>query len=430
MDSRRNFLKKTGMLLASMPILGAANKLEALNLHKTFPSDNDPAYWDEIRKMFPMPLDEGYLNTGTIGATPSPVLEAMTEHLKEYSRNIAKVDWSDGGINIITGYFPHDSIRKKLGVIMHADYTELSLVKNAHMGMNLMASGLNLQAGDEVIQTNMEHSGGRSGWDMIAKRYGIIVKQIQIETPIPNPQYIIDLVKGQITSKTRVIAIPHILSVPGDILPIKEICKLARSKEILTVIDGAQSIGHIPIDVKDLGCDAYFSSPHKWLLAPAGSGVLYIHKDLAPSVWTCMPSGAWDNHEDEGFRFQQRGTDNSAMMVGFEAALDFHNMIGHKKVTDRIKYLGDYLREKLKANDIFEIESSIHPDMCAGLTTYGIKGISGKIYQDELWKREKLQPRPVGPDQKFIRFSSHFYVSENEIDRAISVAQKLFLKKR
>lgn len=425
MDSRRKFLKQASLILAAMPILGAANKMEALNIHETFPADNDPAFWNKIRKMFPMPLDEGYLNTGTIGATPKPVLEAMTGHLEEYARNMAKVDWSDGGINIITGYFPHDSLRKKLGVLMNADYKELSLTKNAHMGMNMMASGLNLQAGDEVILTNMEHSGGKCGWNMIANKTGIIVKQIQIETPIPNPDYIIDLIKEQITSKTRVIAIPHMLSVPGDILPIKEICKLARSKEILTVIDGAQTIGHIPIDMKELGCDAYFSSPHKWLLAPAGSGVLYIHKDLAPSVSTCMPSSAWDNHEDEGFRFTQRGTDNSAMMVGFEAAVDFHNMIGHKKVTDRIKYLGDYLRDRLQANDIFEINSSVHPQMCAGLTTYGVKGVSGKILQDEMWKREKLQPRAVGPDQKYIRFSSHFYISTDEIDRALKVARDL-----
>jgi len=428
MDSRRNFLKQAGLIMASMPILGAANKLEAMNWTGRFPKDDDPGYWDEIRKMFPMPLDEGYMNTGTIGATPKPVLEAIMGHLEEYSRNMAKVDWSDGGINIITGYFPHDSIRKKLGVLMNADYKELALTKNAHMGMNLVACGLDLKAGDEVIQTNKEHSGGKSGWDMLAKRIGIVIKQIVIETPVPNPEYILNLVKGQITSKTRVIAIPHILSVPGDIMPIKEICVLARSKGILTVIDGAQTIGHIPLDMKDLGCDAYFSSPHKWLLAPAGSGVLYIHPELAPKIYTCMPSGVWDNHEDEGFRFTQRGTDNSAMMVGFEAAIDFHNMIGNKRVTDRIKFLGDYLRKGLQSSDIFHIDSSVHPEMCAGLTTYGVKGITGKVLQDAMWSKEKLQPRPVGSEGQFIRFSTHIYNSTNEIDRALRVAKDLAKK--
>ncbi|MCK5821130.1 MAG: aminotransferase class V-fold PLP-dependent enzyme [Bacteroidales bacterium] len=421
MDSRRNFLKQTGLLLASMPILGAANKIEALNLHETLPSHDDPAYWGEIRKMFPMPLDEGYLNTGTIGATPQPVLDAMTGHFEEYARNIAKIDWTEGGIKIITGYFPHDSLRKKLGVLMNADYKQLGLIKNAHMGMNMMAFGLDLSAGDEVIQTNIEHTGGKSGWEVIAKRNGIVIKQIEIKPPIQNPESIIDMVNKLITKKTKVIALPHILSVPGDILPIKDICSIARKKGIITVIDGAQAIGQIPVDVKDLGCDAYFTSPHKWLLAPAGSGVLYISEELAPKVWPVMPSGVWDNHEDEGFRFTQRGTENSALMVGFEAAVDFHNLIGNKRITDRVKFLGDYLRNKLQQSDVFDIYSTVHPGMCAGLTTYGVKGVSGKTLQNEMWKREKLQPRPVGPEGQYIRFSTHFYVSTDEIDRALKV---------
>jgi isopenicillin-N epimerase len=427
MDSRRQFLKQTALVLAGMPILAANNRLAALNFSQSFPASDDADYWKKIREYFPSPANEAYLNTGTIGATPTPVLEAMVGHLQTYARNIAQIDWSEGGIKIITGYFPHDSLRKKLGDIMNADYKQLGLIKNAHMGMNMMAFGLDLKSGDEVIQTNMEHSGGKSGWEVIAKRNGIVIKQIMIEAPIQNPDYIIDLVKKQITKKTKVIALPHILSVPGDILPIKEICSIAKSKGIITVIDGAQTIGQIKVDVKDLGCDAYFTSPHKWLLAPAGSGVLYISEEFAPKVWTTMPSAAWDNHEDEGFRFTQRGTENSALMVGFEAAVDFHNLIGNERIIKRVKYLGDYLRTKLQESDIFDIHSSLHPEMCAGLTTYGVKGISGKVLQDEMWKREKLQPRPVGPDQKYIRFSTHFYNSEDEIDRAISVAKALAL---
>ena len=125
MNSRREFLRKSSLILASMPILGAANKLEAINWIEKFPDNADPEFWSEVRKMMPMPLDEAYLNTGTIGATPTPVLEAMTGHLQEYARNMARVDWSNGGIDIITGYFPHDSLRKKLGEMMNADYKEL-----------------------------------------------------------------------------------------------------------------------------------------------------------------------------------------------------------------------------------------------------------------------------------------------------------------
>lgn len=425
MDTRRQFLKQSGLLLAGMPVLAAASKLEPLESMRAFPAADDPDYWNQIRRFMPMPGDEAYLNTGTIGATPLPVLEAMTRHMEEWARNMARVDWTDGGIQIITGYFPHDALRKKLAGIIHADYRQIALIKNAHMGMNMLAMGLDLRAGDEVIQTNLEHTGGKSGWEVASRRHGVVIRQIPIEPPIPDPEYIIDLVKKEINRKTRVIAIPHVLSVPGDILPVKEICSLARSKGILTVIDGAQAIGQIPVDVQDLGCDAHFSSPHKWLLAPAGSGVLWMSDELAPQIWPCMPSGDWDNHADEGFRFTQRGTENSALMVGFEAALDFHLLIGHDRIIQRIKYLGDYLRSRLQEADLFDIHSSLHPDMCAGLTTYGVKGKTGRELQEAMWSLEKLQPRPVGPDGKYIRFSTHFYNSTDEIDRAIAVARRL-----
>ena len=425
MDTRREFIRNTGLLLAGMPVLAAANKMDVIPTMQHFPTPDDPDYWAKIRRFMPMPGDEAYLNTGTIGATPTPVLEAMVGHLQEYARNIAQIDWTEGGIKIITGYFPHDSLRQKIGEMINADYKQIGLIKNAHMGMNMVAMGLDLKAGDEVIQTNLEHTGGKSGWEVLAKRYGIVIKQIPIEPPIPDPEYILDLIKQQITKKTRVIAVPHLLSMPGDILPIKEICTLARQKGILSVIDGAEAIGHIKIDVKDLDCDAHFSSPHKWLLAPAGSGVLYLKEDVAPKIWPCMPSGVWDNHEDEGFRFTQRGTENSALMVGFEAALDFHNLIGHDRIISRIKFLGDYLRTRLQESEVFDIYSSLHPEMCAGLTTYGVKGKTGRELQEAMWNQEKLQPRPVGPDGKYIRFSTHFYNSTDEIDRAIEVGKRI-----
>jgi selenocysteine lyase/cysteine desulfurase len=113
------------------------------------------------------------------------------------------------------------------------------------------------------------------------------------------------------------------------------------------------------------------------------------------------------------------------MMVGYEAAIDFHNKIGHEKIVGRIKELGDYLRKGLMSSDIFEIHSSVHPDMCAGLTTYGVKGVSGKDLQTAMWEKAKLQPRPVGPDQKYIRYSTHFYNSKEEIDKALEVAKKM-----
>ncbi|UCG28316.1 MAG: aminotransferase class V-fold PLP-dependent enzyme [Bacteroidales bacterium] len=371
-----------------------------------------------------MPPDETYFNASTIGAQPKMVLDAVIHHLQYYAVNIAKTDWKEGGKELLTGYFPYFEIRRKLGKLKNADVNEISLTQNAHMGMNFISNGLELNAGDEIIMTDREHVGGKCGWELMAKRKGIVIRQIEIPVPANDPIEIIEKVESMITRRTRVIAVPHIVSAFGLILPVREICAIARERGIFTVIDGAQAIGHIPIDVKDIGCDAYYSSPHKWLLAPAGNGALYIRKEIVSEVWTTLASGQWDNHEDDGYRFTQRGTGNPAILAGLEAAIDFHNTIGNEKVTGRIKFLGDRLREGLRSIKNVEILSSIHPDMCAGVTTYRIKGITGRELQDELWKRGKLQPRAMGGDLG-IRHSTHIFNTVEEIDRTLAIVNDL-----
>jgi isopenicillin-N epimerase len=425
MNSRRNFIRSSSLILLGLPAATQASSFLNENPLAGFPAESDPNYWEQIRGFFMIPPDEAYLNTGTIGATPSPVLHAMVSHLQKVATDIAREDWSGGGQDLLSGYFPYPDLRKKLGSIVNAEAGNISLIQNAHMGMNTMALGLDMKRGDEVIQTNMEHTGGSSGWQVRARRDGIVIKQISIVSPIKNPEQIIDLIEKTITRKTKVIAIPHILSGTGEILPVNQICALAREKGILTVIDGAQTIGHIPLNFKEMDCDAYFTSPHKWLLAPAGSGMLFIKPELSARIQPSMPSGSWDNHEDEGFRFTQRGTSNEAMMKGYEAAVDFHLKIGNKRITERIKYLGDYLRSKLQEIDKVEILTSIHPELSSGMTTFGVKGVKGEELRAAMWEKYKLQPRPVGPDGNFIRFSTHIYNSSEEINKALAVTNEI-----
>ena len=223
----------------------------------------------------------------------------------------------------------------------------------------------------------------------------------------------------EVTPNTKVIAVPHIISVYGVVMPSKRICEEAHKRGIFVILDGAQSVGQVMVDVKDIGCDAFYSSLHKWLLAPAGSGILYINKDRVDNIWTTLASYQWDNQEDPGFRLMQYGTGNPAITVGQEAAVDFYNTIGPERWTGRIKELGDYLRKGLSELDNLTIHSPTHPEMCAGMTTYKVEGISGPDVQRTMWEREKLQPRSVG--QKYVRHCVHIYNSKEEIDRALGV---------
>lgn len=424
MATRRKFLQNSALTLFSLPLLTSTTGCASGPVTTEFPLDSDPDYWGKIRDLFPMPRDETYFNASTIGAQPQMVVDAVIHHMQHYAINIAKTDWKEGGQELLSGYFPYVEIREKLGKLINAGFDEISLIQNATMGMNYISNGMELESGDEIIMTDKEHVGGKSGWEVMAKRKGVIINQVKIPVPANDQEEIIYRVKKAITTKTRVITVPHIISAYGLILPVKEICSIAQEKGILTVIDGAQAIGHIPIDVRDMGCDVYYSSPHKWLLAPPGNGMLYIKKEIAPEIWTTLASGQWDNHEDEGYRLTQRGTGNPGLLVGLEAALDFHNKIGPEKVTGQIKFLGDHLREGLKKIDKVEIRSSIHPDMCAGVTTYRILGMTGQELQDAMWETGRLQPRAMGGDEG-IRHSTHIFNTVQEIDKSLEIVGEL-----
>jgi len=393
----------------------------------SLPLKDDPNYWSELRKQFPMPPDEAYCNTGTIGASPLRVLKAMFDHTIQSNIRAAHVDWSGGGMNLLSGYGPYTGLREKVGQLINADYRLVALTQNATMGMNLLASGLDLPEGAEVLTTDIEHPGGRCAWELHSKRKGSTHNLVEIPRSIDGPAEIVAAFEKAITPDTSLISFPHISSEQGIVFPTKQICELAREHDIISVVDGAQTPGHIRIDVKKLGCDAYYGSPHKWLMAPAGNGFLYVTEDLIDKVWTTLASSQWDNHEDNGYRLGQRGTGNPSLLMGFEAALDLHFEIGPQRVYDRIKELGDRLREGLSKMDGIEVVTP-RDSMGAGLTTFKVNGVEDREVQDQLWERGKIQPRAL-TEGRGVRYSTHIYNSEDEVDRTLDILCDLVLEK-
>lgn len=421
MPTRRDFMRSATLAAFAW---GTAGSLRVeRSAPPPLPEAEDPEFWTMLRSQFPMPADEAYCNTGTLGAPPRRVVNRMIDHLYTNAAEIAHCDWSDGGIDLLSGYFPYVDLRSKIGRLINADHKEIALTQNATMGMNFLSNGLDLPPGAEVLTTDKEHSGGRSGWQLLAKRRGTVWRQVPVSVPVRDPGQIIEGFLSAIGPRTRVLSLPHITSGTGTILPVREICRAASEKGIFTIVDGAQAIGHIPVDVKDIGCDAYYASPHKWLMAPAGTGILYIRSERMDEVWTTLASGQWDNHEDSGYRLTQRGTGNAAVLAGLDEALDFHFEVGPERIHRRIKLLGDRLRNGLRRIPRVRILTSLHPEMSSGMTTFNVGEMDGKKLQDTLWERGRLQPRSQG--DRGVRYSTHIFNSPAEIDKALEIAADL-----
>ncbi|MCX8160256.1 MAG: aminotransferase class V-fold PLP-dependent enzyme [Candidatus Saccharicenans sp.] len=379
-------------------------------------------FWKKVRAEFLLDPDQVFFNTGTLGAMPRRVFDRVVKHLRLTAEKIA--EWDYYGADWIFGYQPWTEIREKVARLLNCEAREIALTENATAGMNYISNGLDLKAGDEVLGTDQEHPGGESGWLLKARRSGVVYRQLPLGKPINSPQEVIETFVKAMGPETRVLAIPHIVTGSGAILPVKELCAEARKRGIFTVIDGAQTVGQIKVDLKELGCDAYYGSFHKWLCAPAGNGFLYLRQDRAGEIWTTLASTQWNNQEDHGFRLSQRGTGNLSLLFGLDEALDFHFELGPERVYARIKALGDYLRARLREIPGIKIFTPLHPDMAAGLTVYNIEGLTGNFIQDELWKRGRLRPRSMG-EIYGVRQSTHIYNSFEEIDRTVDILKDL-----
>ena len=425
-------IKNVALTAAALPFFSRgswAAQMSSMNELRTdfsipaLPASEDPAFWDKIRNQFMLRTDEVFFNTGTLGAMPRVVVARMTEHLHKSAANMAEWDYEGDG-DIMSGYFPYTEIRQKAARLINSDVKEIALTENVTMAMSFVAMGIELEKGDEVLTSNQEHPGGISSWQTRQQRDGIVYREIPLPKPAHSPQEIIDLVTREFSRKTKVLMISHVITGSGAILPVKELCAAARSRGIITVIDGAQALGHVRVDVKDIGCDAYVGCFHKWVLAPAGNGFLYLHPDFAPYVSSTLASSQWNNHEDEGFRFTQRGTGSLTLLHGLETAIDFHNEIGHERILGRVKYLGKYLRDELRKIPKVQLFSPEDENMCASITVYNVEGWTGPRLQQLFWEPDRLRPRSSS-DIHGLRQSPHIYNSISEIDRCLKIIREI-----
>jgi len=388
------------------------------------PQQDDESWWRNLRREFSLPDDEAFFNTCTLGSSPRVVQDAVVNHLRQADATIAHWDYRPETPDWFTGYRPELELRQKLGRLINADAEEIALTQNATLGANYMANGLPLRPGDEVIMTNHEHVGCESPWQLRSKRYGIYVKKVALPTPPENPGQLIDLFVRATTPQTRVWAIPHLTSALAIRFPVDEMCRIARERGIITVIDGAQCCGHMRLDMRSMGCDAYFSSPHKWLFAPKGCGFLYIRRERLPETWATVVSGEWDNYTAGAYRFMQIGSGNLSLLKGYEAAIDFHQRIGPERVEQRMMALANRLREGLRSIPRVRITSPQHPELLSATTVWRIEGMAARELMDTLWTRGRIRVRSMG-DAFGVRQGCAIYNTMAEVERTVNLAREL-----
>jgi selenocysteine lyase/cysteine desulfurase len=323
-----------------------------------------------------------HLQTGTLGLIPRPVFDATVAAAREVERDPLIAAYGPGKTRL-------DGVRSKAGELLGCKMEEIILTGSTTSGMNMVAEGLRLSAGDRVITTDQEHHGGYLCWEWLARRHGVEIDVLKIPPGESDPKAIVDRFAEAITPKTKVISFSHILYSTGLKMPAAQICAVARERGCIAVIDGAQAVGAIPVDVKALGCHFYATTGHKWLNGPKGTGLLYISadadKDFDPMA---LQSGRQANSD-------AMGINNIAGLYGLGAAIDYARAVGVERIEQHNMALCRELRDGLAGLPQIAFAGPADGPLASQLLTFSLSGVDAKKSRATLATRYRIHVRAV-----------------------------------
>ncbi len=423
--NRRTFIKQGSVaLLAGLAIsdLSASENQKPVmpDLVPDIPADRD-AIWDKMRGQFLLAPDLTYLNNGTLGPSPFVVFDKVRQTMTDIDKNMNYGGW--------------EATQKKIAEFVGAQEDEIALTTNVTQGINIVCWGLPLQKGDEVIVTTHEHGGSAFPWLNRQKLDGIVIRTV---VPASTAAETLNRIDALINKNTRVLAIPHIPCTQGQIMPVKEIAKLGKSKNLFVFIDGAHGPGMLPLNLHDIGCDAYASCCHKWMLGPKGTGFLYVKKEFQEKLQAVFVGAGSDNakwnmatdpvtmgdYAPNAHRYYA-GTMNVSLYKGVDAAIDFINEIGMNNISKRIRYLAELVQLRLLSfGDKVEMLTPVEEISRGGVIGFRLKGVEPAAFYQKC-ADEKVRIRQVHENGlNSLRVSTHIYNNRNDIERFIGIVRK------
>ena len=422
MYTRRQFLgalgpSATALAAASFDPAAWARVMERLLRAEGTPVEiaQDEAFWLPVQQAFTVDRSLIHLNNGGVCPAPMVVQRALADH-QQYTYKVP--------------FYVHrrtlrpqvEQVRTRLAQTFGCDAEELALTRNTSEGMEICQLGIDLESGDEVLTTEHDYPRMVNTWKQRARREGIVLKQFPLPVPAEEPGEVVALFEENITDRTRLIMLCHMIDLTGQILPVREVVAMARRHGIPVLVDGAQTFGQLDFSLDDLGCDYYATSLHKWLMGPHGTGMLYVRKDRIKDLWPLMPAAA--EQEDDIRKFEDVGTLPWANFLALSEALTFHHGIGAARKEARLRYLRDYWVHRLPMQDRVRLHTSLKPSCSCCLTTIEIDGVEPVALRDYLWTQHRIIVRPINhPAVCGIRVSPSLYTTLGELDRFVTVME-------
>ena len=378
-------------------------------------SENE--FWSLIRSQYKLHPDFINLESGYYNIIPQPTLEKHLEHIKR--------------VNLEGSYYMRkhrfidkDSITDELASFVGCNAKNLVVTRNTTESLDLVISGFPWKKGDEAIYAIQDYGAMKDMFEQIEKRYNVTLRRVSVPNHPKNDEEIVALYESQITKKTKLMMISHMVNITGHILPVKKICQMAHKYGIKVLVDGAHCIGHFDFKIDDLECDYYGSSLHKWLATPLGAGLLYVKTDQIPIIWPLLADHEKDPTKIK--RLSHTGTHPVHTDLAILDAIEYLNWIGIRKKEKRLRYLKTYWQQALKDVPNIVINTSFDSHRSCGIGNVGIKGINPETLAKRLYDEFKIFTVAIDyANVKGCRITPNVFTKTEELDTFIIAMKTL-----
>ena len=414
---KRNFIKTLGALsVSSLVPASELTKIKSVSL--SLPNTkSDEELWTTVRSHYTLKDDYINLESGYYSIIPNPVLEHFIKHVKH--------------VNIEGSYYMRNDLNKnkdrvisELAKLVGSTSDQIGITRNATESLDLVISGFQWERGDEAIYAKQDYGTMKEMFEQISSRYGVKTKIVSVPNHPKNDEEIVSIYESQITDKTKLIMICHMINITGQILPVKKICEMAHSYGVEVMVDGAHCVGHFDFSIDEFNCDYYGSSLHKWLATPLGAGLLYVNKKNTHKIWPLLANG--NTNKKDIKRLNHIGTHPVHTDLAISNSIDYTNWIGMKKKEKRMRYLQRYWSDKLRTIENVIVNTPEDLNRSCGIGNVGLSNMSPSQMSNILFEKYKIFTVAIDyANVKGCRISPNIFTTINELDQFISAVKEM-----
>ena len=418
MDKRR-FIKSLGAISFS-PLISASELSDFKPISKNLPViNNEDELWKTVRSHYTLKDEYINLESGYYNIIPDPILDHFINHVRH--------------VNIEGSYYMRKALNKnkdrvtsELANLVGSTPDQIAITRNATESLDLVISGFPWKKGDEAIYAKQDYGTMKEMFEQISDRYGVANKIISVPNHPKNDEEIVSLYESQITSKTKLIMVCHMINITGQILPIKKICEMAHSYGVEVMVDGAHCVGHFDFSIDDFNCDYYGSSLHKWLATPLGAGLLYVNKNKTHRIWPLLANGNTDKSDIK--RLNHIGTHPVHTDLAISNSIDYIKWIGMERKENRMRFLQRYWSDQLRNIKNVVVNTPIDIQRSCGIGNVGLTNMSPSKMENILFDKYNIFTVAIDyANVKGCRISPNIFTTTEELDIFVKAVKEMSL---